>query len=102
MHNYYEYKGKRPTIAVYLSGEPRKVSRKWINATSWAPSVDIARGVHRMRILKSIALQANLKRSQELYCYREQDENDAPIVRIYLDGKPREKGGEKNEREKTN
>ena len=81
----------RPIIMIYLDGQARKLEKEqeYVEANGWVSAVDVSRGTYRLRISKTVAEGARLKKGQILYCYRRRDSNRRPVLMVYLDEKPK-------------
>ena len=88
---YYERtEDKRPVVRIYLDGEERGF-RKGLKAIWWWVSVEVDRGIFKLRLDRDIAKQTGLKQSQPLYCYQI-EERGRGVLEIFLDKKPRQVG----------
>ncbi|MBI1936319.1 hypothetical protein HYS31_07840 [Candidatus Woesearchaeota archaeon] len=53
----------------------------------WKSKVTQKRATLSISINKIVAIGCGLEKSQSLFCYLAQDQNERPLVVVYLDGK---------------
>ncbi|MDP1695042.1 MAG: hypothetical protein Q8L34_05890 [Candidatus Woesearchaeota archaeon] len=62
----------------------------FLQNVGWKSKVTLKRATFSISINKLVAVGSSLKKGQTLYCYLAADEQQRPLMVVYLDGKEKE------------